>query len=113
VTTANRSDSSSSKESGAKKLFSKPLTWIVLVGGLILWFNTGGFPKGEYVCDARSGSQESPISVFHVGGGKINVVKYKANSSVPIEKGVSYTHGWFDRHLNLYLGDASYYCQLR
>lgn len=117
MTAADSSNPSSSNESGAKNLFSNPLTWIVLVGALILWFSTGaqplGFPNGEYVCEARSGAQANPISVFHVGGGKINVVQYEANSSVPVENGVTYSHGMFNRHLNLYVGDASYYCELR
>lgn len=112
----NNSTHAQAGQPAPKKLLSNPVTWLLLGGAAVVWFATGaqpfGFPKGEYVCEARSGIQDKPISVFHVGDGKINVVEYDESSSEQIH-GVSYTHSMFDRDLNLYVGDASYYCNLR
>ncbi len=117
MTAADRQHPTHVSQSGAKRFLSNPMTWIVLAGCIILWFSTGaqplGFPKGEYVCEARSGVAGNPVSVFHVGGGRINVIEYEANSSTPVENGVTYGHGMFNRYLNLNIYEASYYCELR
>lgn len=90
--------------------------WIVLIGLGIWWGTTGfppiGFPQGEYTCDARSGVQEYPISVFNAGL-PMKVFEYQPGGAVDISNGMRYSHATFATHLNLYLGDESYYCEHR
>lgn len=110
-------ESDSRSTSGLARVFGHPATWIVLIGGGILWSANGfppiGFPTGEYVCNERSGSDARAVSVFHVGGGRINVVEYFPGGSERVESGITYSHGTFEDNLNLYLGESSFYCEKR
>jgi len=105
------------EKSGAAKFFTNPLVLLVIIGGGILWAVTGfrpfGFPEGEYVCTAKSGVQEYPISVYHVEGQPMKVIEYRPGDPQDVSQGMTYGHGMFNRHLTLDLRGEEYRCDLR
>lgn len=99
-------------------MFKQPVVWFILVLAVIWWASSGfppvGFPNGEYVCTARSGAQEYPISVFNPSSGPpMKVFEYRPGEEVEISRGMSYSHSTFSTNLNLYLGGDSYFCARR